>query len=561
MFNLKEIKSPNFYYNSLYYDFIFNFDKVRQYYHYDYRSYEDYKKRANDINKLYDNDLRVKIADILSSSNNKLCCSQKTLDNIDLLKDRKTLVVIGGQQPGFLTGPIFIIYKILTIIKLSHYFSKFLNYRVIPLFWNASDDSNLNQVDNFYLLNREVKKFELGLSETTGFKIRHGQRYSNIYISEELVKQKIEEIKDYFSPSTDFTKKILDMLDECLGVLKLNIYYDKENVNLSSFFSVLVTKLFSEYGIVIIDPSDPDLKELALELIKFDIKNYKRIADAVRQSGENLKSEGYHAQILADTENLNFFLDIEGSRQRFTQDNRGFFNLSDYSFNDDDFYEFLKIRVSDISLNVILRPIFQDMILPVLAVICGPGEVSYYAQLKKVYEMLGHKTGIIYPRFSATIIEGKIVKSMGRLGIEYEEFGEEKNKIRKSIISKSLGNNIDALLKNFENDIFLKLIDLKNSINFNTGATGSAFDRIERNFKKEIEVLTKKLYSEFEKSNELIFANLDKIYLNIFPENKLQERIVNIFNYINKYDFKLIDNLYNLVKPFDFFNKLLIVSL
>jgi bacillithiol biosynthesis cysteine-adding enzyme BshC len=561
MFNLKEIKSPNFYYNSLYYDFIFNFDKVRQYYHYDYRSYEDYKKRANDINKLYDNDLRVKIADILSSSNNKLCCSQKTLDNIDLLKDRKTLVVIGGQQPGFLTGPIFIIYKILTIIKLSHYFSKFLNYRVIPLFWNASDDSNLNQVDNFYLLNREVKKFELGLSETTGFKIRHGQRYSNIYISEELVKQKIEEIKDYFSPSTDFTKKILDMLDECLGVLKLNIYYDKENVNLSSFFSVLVTKLFSEYGIVIIDPSDPDLKELALELIKFDIKNYKRIADAVRQSGENLKSEGYHAQILADTENLNFFLDIEGSRQRFTQDNRGFFNLSDYSFNDDDFYEFLKIRVSDISLNVILRPIFQDMILPVLAVICGPGEVSYYAQLKKVYEMLGHKTGIIYPRFSATIIEGKIVKSMGRLGIEYEEFGEEKNKIRKSIISKSLGNNIDALLKNFENDIFLKLIDLKNSINFNTGATGSAFDRIERNFKKEIEVLTKKLYSEFEKSNELIFANLDKIYLNIFPENKLQERIVNIFNYINKYDFKLIDNLYNLVKPFDFFHKLLIVSL
>ena len=99
MFNLKEIKSPNFYYNSLYCDFIFNFDKVRQYYHYDYRSYEDYKKRANDISELYDNDLRVKIADILSSSNNKLCCSQKTLDNIDLLKDRKTLVVICGQQP------------------------------------------------------------------------------------------------------------------------------------------------------------------------------------------------------------------------------------------------------------------------------------------------------------------------------------------------------------------------------------------------------------------------------------------------------------------------------
>ncbi|MBM3712813.1 MAG: bacillithiol biosynthesis cysteine-adding enzyme BshC, partial [Actinobacteria bacterium] len=511
MFNLKEIKSSNFYYNSLFYNFIFNFDRVSQHYHYDYRSKEEFKRRAEDINKLYDNNFRVRVVNILKSLNSRLCCSQKTLDNIDLLRERKTYVVIGGQQPGFLTGPVFIIYKILTIIKLSHYLSEFLNCNVIPLFWNASDDSNFEQINNFYLLNKEVRKFELGFSETKWS--RKNQRFSKIFIPEEFLKQKINDIKDYFTSPTDFTEKITDLLDDCLNYARQSSYNEKSFadsscvINLSSFFSILVTKLFSKYGLVIVDPSEPDLKKLALELIKFDIKNYVGIFDAVKESGNNLKSEGYHSQILADVKNLNFFLDVEGVRERFIENSDGLFVLSDYSFNGEDLFMFLKDRTSRISLNVILRPIFQDMVLPVLADVCGPGEVSYYGQLKKVYEMFGLKTGIIYPRFSATIIESKIEKSIRRLGIEYEELGEEKNKVRKKIISCGAGKDVDSLLKNFENDIFLKLDELKKTLSFHpktsgstsstgiggikegtesAGSIGNAFDRIERNFRKEI---------------------------------------------------------------------------
>ncbi|MBM3709862.1 MAG: bacillithiol biosynthesis cysteine-adding enzyme BshC [Actinobacteria bacterium] len=585
MFNLKEIKSPDFYYNSLFYDFIFNFDKVRHHYCYDYRSIGEFERRADDINKFYDNDFRLKIVNILKSLNSRLCCGKRTLNNIELLKDRKTCVVIGGQQPGFLTGPVFIIYKILTIIKLSQYLSALLKCNVIPLFWNASDDSNFDQVNNFYLLNKKVKKINLALPEASGLK--KSRRFSNIFVSEELIRQKIEEVKENLTPSTDFTENAIDMLDECLRVAGKSFYGEKTGLNppnvlnLSSFFSAIILKLFSKYGLVVIDPSEPDLKALALKLIKFDIENYAGIYDAVKEAGENLKNEGYHSQIMSDVKNLNFFLDVEGKRRRFIEVKNGYFALPDCILDENELFEFLKSRVSQLSLNVVLRPIFQDTVLPVLAEVCGPGEISYYGQMKKVYEIFNLKTGIIYPRFSATIIESKIEKSIRKLGIDYEELGKDKSRIRKKIIAHIAGKDVEKLLKNFESDIFLKLSGLKKSLSFcpkNSGGTsstgsygtkesmesagsiGSAFDRIERNFKKEIEVLGKKLYSEFEKRSDLISANLDKIYINIFPENKLQERIINVFNYINKYDFKLLDCIYDIVKPFDFYHEFLIIS-
>ena len=552
MFNLKEIKSSNFYYNSLFYDFIFNFDKLKPCYFYDYRNEDEFKRRAEDIDDLYDNNYRLKIVNILKSLNSRLSCSQETLSNIDLLKDKKTYVVIGGQQPGFFTGPIFIIYKILTIIKLSHFLSKFLNCKVVPLFWNASDDSNFEQIDNFYLLNREIKKINLSLNKTSW--VENKKRFSNILIPEELIKQKIIEVKNCLSPFTDFTEKIIALFEISLKLAKLNFSNKKGSISLSSFFSVLVTKLFSKYGLVIIDPSELDLKKMAFDMVKFDISNHEKINSIVRNSGENLKSQGYHSQLLADENKLNFFMDVDGERKRFVKSSFDSFILSDKSFNQEELFKLLKNRISDISLNVILRPVFQDMILPVLAEICGPGEVSYYAQLKKVYEIFSLKTGIVYPRFSATIIEAKVEKSIKKLGIDYEEIGEEKGKIRNKIISGSMGKGFDELINGFERDIFIRLNELKKSIKI------SAFDRIERNLRKEIKVLRKKIDSEFEKSSGVVSENLNKIYMNIFPENKFQERIINIFSFINKYDFRLIDSIYNLIEPFDFYHKFIVIN-
>ncbi len=249
--------------------------------------------------------------------------------------------------------------------------------------------------------------------------------------------------------------------------------------------------------------------------------------------------------------------DVSGVRQKITKEERNLFQFSEKLWARNDLANMIEKHASDLSLNVVLRPIFQDTILPVLCTVCGPGEVSYFAQLNKVYKYLNKKMPVIYPRFSATIIENKIKKTLENFNIDVNDLEFDKDKLLKKIINKNLDNNLDKTLANFEQDLILKLKNLEEFISDNGMETGNSFDRIKRNLASEVVILKKKLYSEYKKKNNYILENLDKIYLNIFPNNNLQERELNIFNYINKYDFSFIDKLYNELGIMDFKHKLI----
>jgi len=195
------------------------------------------------------------------------------------------------------------------------------------------------------------------------------------------------------------------------------------------------------------------------------------------------------------------------------------------------------------------------MILPVICTVCGPGEVSYFAQLKEVYDLRKEKSAVIYPRFSATVIENKVSKSLKRAGIVYGDLQSVKTEITGRYLKKFLNFDIEKLLKDFENDIFLKINGLKNLIEESGLESGTAFNRIRDNIGREISVLNKKLISELKEKNSRFVEDIDRIYLNIFPDSQLQERTVNIFNYINKYGFCFIKHLFNLSEDMSNFHR------
>jgi bacillithiol synthase len=554
MIKLIDIESEKFYYNNLFRDYIFNFERVKGSYAYDYRKIDTYKKRYKEVTcEYYDNGLRSGVADILLEYNKRLKCSQRTIKNIQNLNEKGSLVIIGGQQPGFLTGPAFIIYKILTILKASIFFQELLKIKVVPCFWNAADDSNFDQVNNLNILEKELKSITLDLSNIKD--IKPGTRLANIFIPCEYIKEKLIEVLSLLKP-TEYSDKIRVFLLDCLEIAGKNFVNASGMLNFPSFFSVLISQMFSEYGLVVIDPSDIRLKKFALNLINYDLDNFSKVNNLINDEGEKLVREGYHAQINSDKSSPNFFMDdISGVRQKITKEERNLFQFSEKLWARNDLANMIEKHASDLSLNVVLRPIFQDTILPVLCTVCGPGEVSYFAQLNKVYKYLNKKMPIIYPRFSATIIENKIKKTLENFNIDVNDLGFDKDKLLKKIIKKNLDNNLDKMLANFEQDLILKLKNLEEFISGNGLETGNSFDRIKRNLASEVVILKKKLYSEYKKKNNYILENLDKIYLNIFPNNNLQERELNIFNYINKYDFSFIDKLYNELGIMDFKHK------
>jgi len=546
MIRIKEITSEKFYYNSLYRDYIFNFDNLQDRFQYDYRKLESYKENASRTKNCYDDKFRNEIAAILKKYNARLNCSSKTLENIECLKDKDSVVVIGGQQPGFLGGPAYIIYKILTILKLSSFLQEKLNIRAVPCFWNASDDSNFDNINNLYFLGQELKKIDLDLTDYMSNKSDSNSkqiRFSDIYFPQLTVKNQINEFASLLS-DTEFKPKIFNLLQDCLDVTLSN-FNQKDGLSISSLFSAIISRIFSSYGLVVIDPGVPEFKRLAAKILEFDVTNHVKINKIIKENGGLLVSRGYHSQLneSLNVDSFNFFQSASGSRVKIMEANK------------DKLIDIIDNEILSLNLNVVLRPLFQDSILPVVCTVCGPGEVSYFAQLKEIYNMAEIGMPVIYPRFSATIIENKISLTIEKIGIQEEDFELGKETLKKKILLTDKGKEIDGLLINFQNDIMLKLENLKKTITIKNINTDSSFDRVEKNIRKELEILYKKIYSDIKKSDSFISDAVDRIYLNLFPDSMLQERVVNIFNYINKYDFDFLDSIYNEIIPMSFSHK------
>ena len=586
MIESMQVQDKKFYYNSLFNDYIFSYKKLKKYFHYDFHDPGSFKKRAEYVTATYNDSLRARISDRLVHINKSFGCSATAIKNCESLKDPDTMVVIGGQQPGLLTGPAFIIYKIFSIIKLAEYLSDFLNLKVIPVFWNASDDSNFSQVNNTFLLDRELKKVVLNLADInreSGL-LKEGlgsKRFSDIFITEGISVEKIDEFLG-FLPETDFKDSIKVFFVDCLerlskggfnrsnpkcidhpkagfpaGPASLHGSGHKNSFRLNDFFSAIITGLFSKYGLVLIDPSDIELKKLSLPILEKDIINHASIEKSINKAGEKLVKEGYHSQLSADADFLNFSIVKDGVRQRVKCGKNSFFTVDKKGLSAEDLKSLIASDFSKISLNVISRPLFQDMALPVLATVCGPGEVSYFSQLKEVYDIFGLKQPVIYPRFSATIVESKVRKAIEKAGLGIKLLNHEIKDAAGAALKSNLGIDIDGIFKSLEIDIMDKTGKVESLIESGGINCSGCFGRFEDNMKREIKTLNKIIMSEVENKNLIIVSNIDKIYLNLFPNGLLQERVINIFQYINKYDFKLLDDLYGIIDVENRFHKLI----
>lgn len=136
MFDTVRIKNSRFYYNKLFKDYIYDFPKLKKYFKYDPGDIESYRGRIKKIEDSYNNSNREVLADILRENNKDLGAGDRTLENIDKLARKGSVIIIGGQQPGLFTGPAFIIYKIITVLRLSKYIEERTEPPVVPCFWN-----------------------------------------------------------------------------------------------------------------------------------------------------------------------------------------------------------------------------------------------------------------------------------------------------------------------------------------------------------------------------------------------------------------------------------------
>lgn len=543
IFSAARINNSRFHYNKLFEDYINGHQKIKKYFKYDPADIESYRSRIKKIAGSYDNSKREVLSDILRENNKYLGAGKRTLENIDKLACRDSVIIIGGQQPGLFTGPAFIIYKIVTVLRLSKYIEENTGTAVVPCFWNASDDKNSVQIDNLGIINGRLRKVKLNIKDIGG-----NTRLSNISLSLNDYENVIKEMDTLMpgSLSGEVHTFLMDILSYLLKKGKTG-----EKIGLCHVFSSIALRLFSEWGLVIIDPSDKRLKEMGLNLLKKDIKEHKVIHDLISSRGKELIKSGYHAQVDPQKNMLNFFYNIDGEREKINIIAENMFRIRDKRYSREELLELTESDPLAISWNVVLRPLVQDSLFPVAATVCGPGEISYFAQFAEVYKYMGVDLPVIYPRYSATIIEKKIEKILNKPGVTDIILSKEHSDAIRSVLREEDGEKTLRLIEDLKEGIDEKIEDTESKIKIYGIDPENAFDRIKRNIDKELKILSKKLYSKSKKQNQHIIDDIDKVYLNLFPDGNLQERMINIFYYLNKYGIDMISGLYYSFEPLD----------
>ncbi|MHB1253118.1 MAG: bacillithiol biosynthesis cysteine-adding enzyme BshC [Candidatus Humimicrobiaceae bacterium] len=555
---ITNIKNEKFYYNRLYYDYIFHFDKLKDFFTYDYRIADSYAGRISYVKNSYNNKFRKIISDSLLEYNTSINCGHRTIENINLLKKDDTLVVIAGQQPAIFTGAIFAIYKILTVLNTADYLKNKFKLNIIPLFWNASDDNDLPEIKSISISDNQLGKISIDVPEYLS-----GFSYSKIVLPLDEFENVSRKMLDNLNDS-DFKKHIARFMAEIIENLKTD--KKRSGISISKFYSLVLAKLFNNHGLVIIDPEIPEIKKLATKLIDFDLNNIDKINSLIDFNGRKLVFEGYHEQLKLMKGNMDFFLNTENGREKIKSRSENSFifekslKTKKNELDKNSLKDIIFKNISNIGLNVVLRPLFQDFILPNIATICGPGEISYYAQLKDVYTLFGSELPVLYPRMSATLIENKVKKAVFKINISYEDLESNQDILAGKILKKMLGFDFQKYLKDLESDMQFVLQKHLDEIRKYDIEAGDAFGRINQNLKKEIEILGKKVINEYKRKNGLIVESIAKIYNNILPAGKLQERERNIFEFINKYGFGLIDEISSEFKVFEFLHKFIEIN-
>jgi len=454
-------------------------------------------KKSNDF---IDREL---LFEVLKEQNAKIELSKSSQANLNLLKVNNTYTVTTGHQLCIFTGPLYFIYKIISTINLVNSLkSQYPSYNFVPVFWLASEDHDFDEISSINLFNKKV-------SWKTNQKGSVGRMKLDDF---DLV---LDELDDFMCNDKNYQN---------LREIFRNSY-NKQN-NLSEATRFLINQLFGSYGLLVIDGDDKKLKTKLIDVIDKDI-NENHFYKIISNTNKKIQKL-YHKQALVRP--VNFF-DISNNRVRIE-------NKID------------KQKIIDspenYSPNVLLRPIFQEMILPNIAYVGGGGEISYWLQLRDVFSELSLSMPIIVLRNSVLFIDEKQSKKIADLGLNSFDFFSETDEIISHYIKKTSDNiDISSQISSINDSFFSISKNIKDqgllaSLNALNQKTNNSLNDFEKKIIKNL------------KNNKVDKINqINKLKAILFPENNLQERYDNFVMAYSKYGDNFIKNLISSLDPLD----------
>lgn len=419
---------------------------------------------------------------------------------------REALYVIAGQQPGLLSGPLYTFLKAAGVVALARKLSETWDSPVLPLFWVASEDHDVMEVNRVFMNNKRYVHHYEG-------DIRRGKVPQVAAIPLEGAREPLLEYLDQALPRTEFTPWVLDAVGSA------------DYSNYATAFSSLMQDLFSQWPLRIVDA--PALRPLTAPVLSALVQMWPKVQTAFDEGMTAVRSHGFEPPL----KNAGVFEIVDGNRVALEfKEKTVLLDKGETSFSEA--AKSIRTWSADYSPNAALRPILQDAVLPIAATLAGPTELLYLWQVRPIYDVVKVKPSYLLPRPSATFVEAKIRKAAEKADLEMDRILNVNDAVEKVISQKAEEEVKDprvAALEEKSAALFREMDGLLED-------SGSRWLQKSREaMASKMEKVLRRLREEQASASNLDRSRLQKIADAVLPEGKLQERQLNVLQFINLY--------------------------
>jgi len=467
--------------------------------------YQNYPSKTNIAKaakrRTFKTEARIKLADRLNEQYHqdqvKLKAESVTQLQIEKLKEESTFTITTGHQLCLMGGPLYFIYKISAIISLCKELNQeHSELHFVPVFWMASEDHDLDEIDHFHFRGKRYQ-WKREAEGAVG-------RMSTIGL-DELYSELQKDLAEYSSHAS----KILELFKKA--------YLQSDNLAAAS--RVLVHELFAAEGLLILDGDDKDLKRSFAPFVKRELEEQlteKKVSDQSKALGEQYKLQ-------VNPRKINLFYLGKASRERIEETSDGYMLVeSEKHFSKQELLEELEESPEKFSPNVLLRPLYQEIVLPNLAYIGGGGELAYWFQLKSNFKAFGVDFPLLILRNSALYLDQKAIKLRDELGLSLEDLFMRLGDLTKQWVINQ--DNENMLLKTEKDQIDQLWENLKQKSLQEDPGLKEFIGAQEQKLQNWIDRLSNKLIRAQRRKSESSVRKIEDLHAQLFANGKLQER-------------------------------------
>jgi bacillithiol biosynthesis cysteine-adding enzyme BshC len=444
------------------------------------------------------------------------------------------VAVTTGQQAGLFGGPPYTIYKILSTIRLAESLEERLGQPVVAVFWIGSHDHDWVEVNHAHVVDSAnvVRRIEV-----------EGDAEPQVAMSERIIGAPIASALDAVIsalPQTEFAAPLIELLRGTY----------RPDATMAGAFGDLLHNLLADFDVVLFDPAHPIAKAAAGPLIAHELESSAAHAALLDAQSRRLVRAGYHAQVTIAAEAANVFLHDDAGRDRLVRENGGWFlRRTKRLLTVEEVRALVAAEPGHFSPNVLLRPVVESALIPTIAYVGGPAEISYFAQIGCLFGAHGIEAPLAVPRQSVMIVEAKVRKVLNKFGLEPTDFARPFHELSTQVIHGELPESVTGpleRLKPFLDSNYQELVEGAASID-PTLRGWLAGNR--SNVLNQLEAAEKKITSHLKKRSEVELEQLAKAAVNLYPEGTHQERVLSLLPLIARYGPGLLADLASIMEP------------